>query len=196
MVAIPALRAYSATAMNIPPSKTADVVSLNPGASPESQKLFLEHLKKINDVFYDQIRIADQKAAYIFTIMVAFMITSAEGRGAFRLERYLTGEPVSMVISGVLALAFTVTLCSAILVVLPRRLPTSTSLFWGAWDGHRKRFLDARERDDPGYLFEEYLGNVDNLAIIAASKYRFVGLAFRALLVGVIAYALLLFTQA
>lgn len=159
---------------------------------PVDQKPYLEHLKKINDVFYDQIKIADQKAAYVFTIMIAFMISSADGRGVFAFERYLGGNPLLMAVSAVLAVSFVVTLGSAILAVLPRRLATSTSLFWGAWGTHRNALLEAAKRGDPDYLIGEYVGNVDNLAQIAASKYRYVGLSFRALLVSVAAYAALL----
>lgn len=176
-----------------PRSKKAEAAIPAGAARPDvDQKSYLEHLKKINDVFYDQIKIADQKAAYIFTIMVAFMITSADGRGVFRFDRYFGGDPLLMAVSAVLALAFIVSLCSAILVVLPRRLKSSTSLFWGGWIVHRAAFMEAAKHGDPDYLMREYLGNIDNLALIAASKYRYVGLSFRALLVAVVAYAALL----
>ncbi|RWM15157.1 MAG: SCPU domain-containing protein [Mesorhizobium sp.] len=52
-------------------------------------KDYLDHLKKIKDVFYDQIKIADQKAAYIFTFMLAFLITSSEGRATVQWQRYV-----------------------------------------------------------------------------------------------------------
>jgi hypothetical protein len=31
------------------------------------EKEYFAHVKKVNDIFYDQIKISDQKAAYIFT---------------------------------------------------------------------------------------------------------------------------------
>lgn len=153
---------------------------------------YLDHLKKINDIFYDQIRIADQKAAYIFTFMLAFLVSSAEGRGVFKIERYQGGEPVLIVLSAVLATAVVVSLASAILVVLPRHRTESTSLYWGGWPVNRQKFVAARDSVDQAYLFEQYLGNVDNLSAINRAKYRFVGLAFRGLLVAVMSYVLLL----
>lgn len=156
------------------------------------EKAFLDHLKRINDIFYDQIRIADQKAAYIFTFMVAFLVTSAEGRDVFRIERYLTGDLVSGFLSGVLAGGVLFTLIFAILVVLPRHRATGTSLYWGGWPQNRAAFLWAREVGDPAWVFQQYLGNVDNLAAINRAKYRYVSLSFRGLLVTVVAYCLLL----
>lgn len=153
---------------------------------------YLDHLKKINDIFYDQIRIADQKAAYIFTFMLAFLVSSAEGRGVFKLQRYLSGDPVAIALSAILALAVVVSLVSAILVVLPRHRSTSTSLYWGGWPANRDVFLAASASLDQAYLFEQYLGNVDNLSAINRAKYRFVGFAFRGLLVAVVTYVLLL----
>jgi hypothetical protein len=166
-----------------------------PSQSPPDRKAVLDHLRKINDTFYDQIRLADQKAAYVFTIMIAFMITSADGRGVFSFARYVSGNPLAITVSALLALAFLVCLGAAILVVLPRKVPTSTSLFWGAWQKHRQELVDAHEKGDHEYLFKEYLGNADNLALIASAKYRFVSLSFRALLVAVLMYALLLASQ-
>ena len=77
-------------------------------------------LRKINDIFYDQIRIADQKAAYIFTFTLAFLVSSAEGRSVFKLQRYISGDAPAMVLSAILAVAVVVSLISAILVVVPR----------------------------------------------------------------------------
>lgn len=162
-------------------------------ASPVSDpKYYLDHLKKINDVFYDQIKTADQKSAYIFTFMLAFLITSAEGRGVFDWQRYQSGDAVLIILSASLALAAVVSMVSAILVVLPRARGKATSLYWGGWAANREIFLEASRSGDPEYLMREYLGNVDNLSAIAGSKFRFVGLAFRALVVTVLAYVLLL----
>jgi hypothetical protein len=162
-------------------------------ALPVSEpKHYLDHLKKINDVFYDQIKTADQKAAYIFTFMLAFLITSAEGRGVFNWRLYGSGDLVAVIVSGVLALAVVATVVSAILVVLPRVRSEGTSLYWGGWANNRTAFIEASRTGDPDYLMREYLGNVDNLSAIARSKFRFVGLAFRSLVVTVLAYCLLL----
>lgn len=153
---------------------------------------YLDHLKKVNDVFYDQIKIADQKAAYLFTFMLAFLVTSADGRGVFKAETYSTGSWPYAVISAVMGLSVMVTLISAILVVLPRTAADGTSLYWGAWSDNRAAFLEANSSGDPEFLTREYLGNVDNLSKIARRKFLFVNTAFRGLLVAVIAYVCLL----
>lgn len=174
-------------------STLPEVVEEEAAAEPAEPKLYLDHLKKINDVFYDQIRIADQKAAYIFTFMIAFLVSSAEGRGVFTLNRYLHSDPLVIIFSAALAISAIVSMVSAILVVLPRHRTTSTSLYWGGWPTNREAFLAAHNGgDNPDYLFREYLGNVDNLSAINRSKYRHVGLAFRGLIVTVVSYVLLL----
>lgn len=156
------------------------------------RKEYIDHLKKVNDVFYDQIRIADQKAAYIFTFMLAFMVSSAEGRGVFKWVRYQEGDWPIVFCSAILAAAVVFSLLSAILVVLPRHKSEATSLYWGAWPRNRTPFTDAAERGDPDYLYHQYLDNVDNLAAISRAKYRFVGLSFRGLMLAVTAYVGLL----
>lgn len=163
-----------------------------PIAAERDEKAFLDHLKRVNDIFYDQIRIADQKATFTFTFMGAFLVTSAEGRAVFRIERYLTADPVTAVLSAALATGVVLTLLFGILVVLPRHRATGTSLYWGGWPGNRSGFLAAREKADLEWIFREYLGNVDNLSAINRAKYRYVGFAFRTLLLTVVSYCLLL----
>lgn len=153
---------------------------------------YLDHLKKVNDVFYDQIKIADQKAAYLFAFMVAFLVTSAEGRGVFSFSRYTEGSWITALLSGFMALAVIATIFAAILVVLPRKSTGGTTLYWGTWLANRERFMDADRTGDPQFLTREYLGNVDALAAIARRKFFFVGAAFRGLLFSVLAYVLLL----
>jgi hypothetical protein len=155
-------------------------------------KAFLDHLKKINDTFYDQIKIADQKAAYIFTFMVAFLVTSAESRAVFDPARYQTGDLVAMFLSAVLAVSVLVSMVSAILVVLPRKSAVGSSLYWNTWPVNRAPFLNARERDDPAYLFDQYIMNVDALSAINRAKYSYVSWAFRGLMVVVVSYCFLL----
>lgn len=153
---------------------------------------YYDHIKKINDVFYDQIKISDQKAAYIFTFMLAFLVTSSEGRGVFTWGRYVSGDAVRMAASAILAGASIFSILSAILVVLPRRAGRSTSMFWGAWSLHRESFCRAARDGDRSYLFHQYVENADALALIACSKYRCVAFAFRGLIVTVLAYVFLL----
>lgn len=153
---------------------------------------YWEHLKKVNDVFYDQIKTADQKAAYLFTFMVAFLLASAEGRDIFSLALYRDAPPQQAFITGVMALAVLLTLFSALGVVLPRKLARGTSLFWGAWPDQGQRLLSARQAGDTGFLFDEYARNVENLATLARRKFRLVGLAFRGLMVWLACYVILL----
>ena len=156
------------------PAKSDD----RPRGSEEDGRQYLVHLEKINSVYYDQIKIADQKAAFIFTFMLAFLVSSAEGRSVFSMERYQSGSWPLILLSALLAVAVAVSLVSAVLVVLPR---------------HRaKAFVAAHDARDPDYLFNEYLNNVDNLAMINRSKYRHVAISFRGLIVSVLAYLAML----
>jgi hypothetical protein len=163
------------------------------GAGPEvALGAYYDHIRKINDVFADQIKTSDQKAAYIFTFMFAFLVTSQEGRSVFSWQRYAEGGGVALALSAMLALASVFSIVSAILVVLPRKSTTSTTLFWGAWSRHRDSFIRAAETGDQAYLFRQYAENADALAAIACGKYRCVSFAFRGLLVTVLAYICLL----
>jgi hypothetical protein len=163
-----------------------------PMATGEVTEEYFNHVRKINDVYYDQIKISDQKAAYIFTFMLAFLVSSTEGRNVFNVTRYTTGNWTEIVVSAALALASVLSIVFAILVVLPRNINKSTSLFWGTWPQHRPIFEHAAERSDVGYLFREYLDNADVLSLIARQKYKFVSYAFRGLMFTVLAYVVLL----
>ena len=103
----------------------------------EDGRAYLAHLERINTVYYDQIKIADQKAAFIFTFMLAFLVSSAEGSSVFRIERYQTGTWALIVLSAILAIAVAFSLVNAILVVLPRHRIKASSLYWGAWPANR-----------------------------------------------------------
>lgn len=157
-----------------------------------ASKEYLEHLKKVNDVYYDQIGLADQKAAYIFTFTLAFVVSSTEGRNVFNPAKYSIHALVPGFFSALLAIALVVSMVSAINVVLPRKGAKPTSLYWGGWKQNRKSFLQAHGSLDPDYLFAQYLGNVDALAAINRAKYRNVQLSFHSLMIGVISYVVLL----
>lgn len=173
-----------------------NLYKLEPSSEGEGHEVapsaYYDHIQKINDVFSDQIKMSDQKAAYIFTFMFAFLVSSEEGRNVFTWQRYMEGEMLPAIFSATMALASIFSLIAAILVVLPRKGATSTTLFWGAWSAHRDEFIDAAGRGDSGYLFRQYVDNADVLSAIACSKYRFVIAAFRGLLVTVLAYVCLL----
>ncbi|MDR6758795.1 hypothetical protein J2Y48_004103 [Mycoplana sp. BE70] len=153
------------------------------------------HVKKVNDVFYDQVKSADQKAAYIFTFMLAFLMWSAEGQGVFNASRYTGANPLFGLLSAFLAVSIVFTIICAILVVLPRRVSSGTSLFWGSWSAQRDRLVDANETGDMTYLFRQYMENADAMAQLAINKYRMVRFAFRGLLTTVVAYVVLLLTR-
>ncbi len=163
-----------------------------PPASADVNQEYFSHVKKINDVFYDQVKTSDQKAAYIFTFMLAFLVTSSEVRNVFTLERYYDRTIWENTLSAILGLTSTFSMLSAVMVILPRHLTTSTSLFWGTWSKHRPLLENAAEHGNLRYLFDEYLKNADILAQIARQKYRFVSYAFRGLIATVLAYILLL----
>lgn len=151
-----------------------------------------EHLKRVNEVFYDQVKAADQKAAYIFTFILAFLMWSAEGQNIFLRSTYAAHDYAWIFAAATLAMSIVFTIVCAILVISPRRVGTGTSLFWGAWSSRRRRFVEANQSADMAYLFAEYLENADAMARLAGDKYRMVRFAFRGLLVTVIAYVLLL----
>jgi hypothetical protein len=160
---------------------------------PEERHLpdnHLQHLAEANRVFADQIKIADQKAAYIFTFLLALMVWSAETRKAFSWHRLQEAGPVVTLTSLLLATAIIIALFTAICVVLPRSRAGRTVLFWGAWPEAGDRLVIARRAGDEDFLFQDLLVNTRTLAAIAAAKYRMVYVAFRALLVTVAAYAL------
>jgi hypothetical protein len=167
-----------------------------PMATGEVTEEYITHIRKINDVFYDQIKIADQKAAYIFTFMLAFLVSSAEGRSVFDWNRYAQGDVAEVLLRGTLACTSVFSIICAILAVLPRNIPRSTSLFWGSWPQHRPLFEQAAAARDVSYLFNQYLDNADILSLISRRKYKCVTYAFRGLVFTVLAYvALLLATQ-
>ena len=123
--------------------------------------------------------------------MLAFLVSSSEGRGVFSWNRYMSDNIPAIAISAILAAASVYSIICAILVVLPRKNARTTTLFWGAWHIHKDRFLVAAENRDADYLFQQYVDNVSTLSEIARAKYRFVGLAFRGLVITVLAFVLL-----
>ncbi len=150
----------------------------------ERDSEYFDHIRKVNDVFYDQIKISDQKAAYIFTFILAFLVSSSEVRGVFSLDRYLNGTFVGIVASLLLGGAALFSAICAISVVMPRKSAKTSSLFWGAWARHREEFLDAARRKDPNYLKDSHIrlfapngSEVDPMTVDwttdDAAKYRF-----------------------
>lgn len=160
-----------------------------------ADKEYFDHIKTVNEIFYDQIKISDQKAAYIFTFMLAFLISSSEGRSVFSAGRYAPLRIETALPSAILAGSTVFCIICAIMVILPRRAAKTTTLFWGGWAQHKDAFRSAAAARDINYLFRQYIDNVDVLSVIAQSKYRFVTLAFRGLVVTVLSYVLLLISS-
>jgi hypothetical protein len=153
---------------------------------------YLQHLTEANKIFADQIKAADQKAAYVFTFLLAMLVWSSETRRAFNWEHLTESSPATLIVSVVLSLSIITSLVSAVLVVAPRSRPGRSLFFWGAWPAAGERLVAARQSEDEGFLFAEYMENTRTLAAICQSKYRTVAVALRALLCTVIAYAILL----
>ena len=153
---------------------------------------FLQHLTEANRIFADQIKTADQKAAYVFTFLLAMLVWSSETRRAFNWTSLVHAPPLTLAVSVVLSAAVVTALVSAVLVVAPRSRPGRSLFFWGAWPAAGDRLVAARAAEDEAFLFDEYLENTRTLAAICRSKYRTVTVALRALLCTVVAYALLL----
>jgi hypothetical protein len=156
---------------------------------------FFEHLVEVNKVFAEQIRAADQKAAYVFTFLLAMLVWSSEARRAFSFGHYRELPPHGAIISAVLVTAIMTALISAVIAVLPRSANGGTILFFGAWPAAGKRLDEARAAVEPEFLYAEYRRNAETLAAIARTKYRIVRLSFFAILVTVIAYGLMLATS-
>lgn len=151
---------------------------------------YLQHLTEANKIFADQIKAADQKAAYVFTFLLAMLVWSSETRRAFNWEHLAAA---TQIVSVVLSLSILTSLVSAVLVVAPRSRPGRSLFFWGAWPTAGERLIAARRSEDDEFLFAEYMENARTLAAICQSKYRTVAIALRALLCTVVAYAILLF---
>lgn len=157
---------------------------------------FLQHLTEANRIFADQIKTADQKAAYVFTFLLAMLIWSSETRRAFDWAAQAQASPLRLIVGVALSLSIVVALVSAVLVVAPRSRPGRSLFFWGAWPEAGERLVSARGTEDEDFLFREYLDNTRTLAAICRSKYRTVAVALRALLCAVVVYILLLMAPA
>ena len=153
---------------------------------------FLQHLTEANRIFADQIKTADQKAAYVFTFLLAMLVWSSETRRAFDWANLAQASPLRFAIGAALSASIVTALVSAVLVVAPRSRPGRSLFFWGAWPAAGERLVAARAAGDEAFLFDEYLENTRTLAAICRSKYRTVTVALRALLCTIIAYAALL----
>jgi len=156
----------------------------------------IEYLRTMNQTFYDQVKTADQKAGYMCTFLTILFAYSKDYGNILLFMK----EAPSFSVPWILSLVFAGTACFSILctalVVLPRKRPGGSTLFWGAWHDprvHEEKF--AKELPDE-FIISEYLTNVKNLAFICQEKYKFVNLAFRGAAATIVCFiAIILLTR-
>jgi hypothetical protein len=138
----------------------------------------VEHLRNINHVFLEQVKTADQKAAYVWSFLVAILIFwSQDVKKGF----IWISTPQLFTLQWTLSLLFTAalffTIVCATLIVLPRVRPSQVSLFWGAWPAAGDRLKNLKADGVTEFVADEYMQNIETLATICKSKFRFVGYA-------------------
>ena len=151
----------------------------------------VEHLRNINHVFLEQVKTADQKAAYVWSFLVAILIFwSQDVKKGFI---WIT-TPQSFTLQWTLSLLFTAalffTIVCAILIVLSRVRPSQVSLFWGAWPAAGERLKNLKADGVTEFVADEYMQNIETLATICRSKFRFVGYAQLGLIATVVFHVL------
>ena len=151
----------------------------------------VEHLRNINHVFLEQVKTADQKAAYVWSFLVAILIFwSQDVKKGFI---WIT-TPQSFTLQWTLSLLFTAalffTIVCATLIVLPRVRPSQVSLFWGAWPAAGERLKNLKADGVTEFVADEYMQNIETLATICRSKFRFVGYAQLGLIATVVFHVL------
>lgn len=160
-----------------------------PAVAPDVSARYLDHLKTINTTFYDQIKVVDQKAAYIFTFLIALMTLSEQLRD--HIGRALHPEPtLQWLLSLLLALSLATVAVCTILVVVPRNRRGGSSLYWGAWPKAGELMAEMQFAQDGAALAEEYRTNIENLAAICRQKYRLVRCSYLSVLAALIAAVL------
>jgi hypothetical protein len=109
----------------------------------------IDYLKTINQTFHDQIRSADQKAAYIFTFLIALVAWSPEMRKVFSWTGDVPFPSATWGLCLILVVALSTALVCVALVLLPRRRNGGVSLYWAAWPEAGERLEHAARRADP-----------------------------------------------
>jgi hypothetical protein len=156
-------------------------------ARPEVSDLYLEHLKSISAAFGDQLKVADQKAAYVFSFLVAMMILSEQVRTRISqlLDPALSMDwALSLVLGGSLSTAA----LAAILVVVPRFVQSDTPLYWGAWPEAGARLEAEQFLFDKRRMADAYRRQAETLAKLCRKKYRLVRCSYECLLIGLATY--------
>jgi hypothetical protein len=151
----------------------------------------VEHLRNVNHIFLDQVKIADQKAAYVWSFLIAIIIFASHDiqRGFMWIH-----SPQDISLRWLFSLLFTAallfTIVSATLIVLPRVHPSQVSLFWGAWPAAGERLRNLPPEDLTRFVADEYLQNIGTLATICRNKFKFVGYAQLGLIATVVFHIL------
>jgi hypothetical protein len=155
-----------------------------PGISSYSyvDSTVIDYVKTIHLNFLDQLKIADQKVAYIFTFLVAILVFWS---GSFK-----TGF-AAVTLTDLISLRWFFTFCFAgalcytmacvAMVIRPRVRPSRVALFWGTWPDAADTVRNIPEFMASHFTLDEYIENVNNLAAICQYKFRYVGLAYRGL---------------
>lgn len=152
---------------------------------------FVEHLRSINQIFLEQVRIADQKAAYVWSFLIAILIFwSQDVKKGF----IWIASPHMFTAQWALSLMFTAalffTITCATMIVLPRVRPSQVSLFWGAWPAAGERLKNLEPDNVTEFVANEYVQNIETLAHICKNKFRFVGYAQLGLIATVVFHVL------
>ena len=187
--AIRRARAPAAEISNVTQLRDAAAGDAAEQASPGSSERYVEHLKSINATFYDQVKFVDQKAAYVFTFLVAMTIWSQDVKAHFAQVTEPAAD-FSWLLSVCLSGSLVVSAISAILVVVPRNRRGGNALYWGAWPEAGARLAAGRSMADLGPIADDYEANVRNLAAICREKYRMARLSYLGLMGAVISYLL------
>ncbi len=90
----------------------------------------IDYLKTINQTFHEQIKSADQKAAYIFTFLIALVAWSPEMRAVFTWTRTVPFPSVQWGLCLALVVALAGGLVCVALVLLPRKRNGGVCLYW------------------------------------------------------------------
>ncbi|WP_020180194.1 Pycsar system effector family protein [Methylopila sp. M107] len=144
------------------------------------------YIKALNDTFYDQIKVADQKATLMISLIVLMIVWSPDVR-----QIYL--QPFGVADGGwlpaaVVTVALVVALVSALCVVAPRTRKSRSPLFWGGWPEAGDAAIALAIEGDREKLLRSYAENAAHLAVICRRKYLFVSIAVWALIVALVAH--------
>ena len=151
----------------------------------------VEHLRNVNYIFLEQVKVADQKAAYVWSFLVAILIFwSQDVKKGFI---WITSPQVfsaQWILSLLFSASLFFTIICATMIVMPRVRPGQVSLFWGSWPAAGERLKNLPAEDVTEYVANEYMKNVETLAFICQNKFRFVGYAQLGLIATVVFHVL------